>query len=232
MISRNFARGFVDLPLNLAVDGRAKVSGVLTVEFELATNNENSIHRDRDAASATPPSRLSGYNSAIIWVLVRGIGAMKEPNRREPFISDGREGGQAHDELFDSRLPPKDERDTRLHIAAIAVTLVCGLFVADWVYQRYAEYRAAQTLKEMVTDLQESTSAAAEQSRREAERTRLALREQRANTNQGKRLAKNCSDWRRAHQDIGGPTTEREMKRHCRLYEEYLDKGSVARSVS
>jgi hypothetical protein len=66
MISQNFARGFVDWPLNLAVDGRAKVAGVLTVEFELATNNETSIHCDRDAASATPPSRLSAYNSAMI----------------------------------------------------------------------------------------------------------------------------------------------------------------------
>jgi hypothetical protein len=157
---------------------------------------------------------------------------MKEPNRREPFISDGREGDPDHDELFHPPLPPKDELDPRLRVAGIAVTLVCGLLIADWVYQRYAAYRAVQALKEMVTDLQESSSAAAEQSRQEAERTRLALREQRANTNQGKRLAKNCSDWRRAHQDIGGPTTEREMKRHCRLYEEYLDKGSVARSVS
>jgi hypothetical protein len=66
MISRNFARGFVDRPLNLAVDGSAKVAGVPTVEFELASNNETSIHRDRDAASATPPSKPSGYNSAFI----------------------------------------------------------------------------------------------------------------------------------------------------------------------
>jgi hypothetical protein len=66
MISQNFAHGFMDWPLNLAVDGSAKVAGVLTVEFELATNNENSILRDRDAASATPPSRLSGYNSGVI----------------------------------------------------------------------------------------------------------------------------------------------------------------------
>jgi hypothetical protein len=156
---------------------------------------------------------------------------MKEPNRREPFISDGRAGGQDHDELFDSRLPPKDELDPRLRVAAIAVTLVCGLFVADWVYQRYAEYRAAQTLKEMVTDLQESTSAAAEQSRREAERTRLALREQRASTNQGKWLAKNCSDWRRAYENLGVPTAEREMKHHCGLYEEYLATGIAVTPV-
>jgi hypothetical protein len=56
----------MDWPLNPAVDSSAMGAGVPTVEFELATNNENSIHRDRDAASATPPSKLSGYNSAII----------------------------------------------------------------------------------------------------------------------------------------------------------------------
>ena len=97
--------------------------------------------------------------------------------------------------------------------------------MVDWAYQRYAQYRAAQALNEMVADLEKTTQAAAEQSRREAERRHQALREQRANTNQGKWLAKNCSDWRRAYEDLGAPTTEREMKRHCRLYEEYLATG-------
>lgn len=57
------------------------------------------------------------------------------------------------------------------------------------------------------------------------ERRRVALREERANTNQSKWLARNCSDWRRAHEDIGGPTAEREMKRHCKIYERYLETG-------
>jgi hypothetical protein len=168
--------------------------------------------------------------------------------RKEPGFSDPEQ--QSHqDDLFDSRLPPKDELDPRLRVAAIAVTLVCALFIADWAYQRYAEYRAVQALNEMVADLEETTQAAtrslqrqaresaaqrqaaAERTRREADRRRLALREQRGNTTQGKWLAKNCSDWRQAHQDIGGPTAEREMKRHCRLYEEYLETGIAVTPV-
>ena len=74
-------------------------------------------------------------------------------------------------------------------------------------------------------------TARAEQARREAERRRLALREQRANTNQGKWLAKNCSEWRRAHEDIGGPTAEVEMRRHCALYDKYLETGIAVTPV-
>jgi hypothetical protein len=75
------------------------------------------------------------------------------------------------------------------------------------------------------------SQAAAEQRKREAERSRLALREQRANTNQGKWLAKNCSDWRRAYDDLGAPTAQREMRRHCHIYEEYLDTGIAVTPV-
>ena len=164
--------------------------------------------------------------------------------RREPEFSDSDQQRQRdQDDLFNSRLPPKDNLDPRLRLAAIAVIVVCALIVVDWVYQRYTEYRAAQALNEMVTGLEETTEAAtkalqrqarenaaqrqaaAEQSRREVERRRLALREQRASTNQGKWLAKNCSDWRRAYEDLGAPTAEREMKRNCRLFEEYLETG-------
>lgn len=174
---------------------------------------------------------------------------MSESNdRKEPGFSDS-EHQSHHDDLFDSRLPPKDELDPRLRVAAIAVTLVCALFIADWAYQRYAEYRAVQALKEMVSGFKASTQAAtrslqrqaresaaqrqaaAERNRIETERRRSDQREQRASTNQGKWLAKNCSDWRRAHQDIGGPTAEREMTRHCRLYEEYLDTGIAVTPV-
>ena len=63
------------------------------------------------------------------------------------------------------------------------------------------------------------------------ERRCVALREERANTNQGKWLAKNCSDWRRAYDDLGAPTAEREMRRHCRIYEEYLDTGIAVTPV-
>lgn len=54
----------------------------------------------------------------------------------------------------------------------------------SWVYRRYAEYRAVQALMEMVTDSHETSSEA-------AETRRLALHEQRANTNRCKWLAKN-----------------------------------------
>jgi len=83
-----------------------------------------------------------------------------------------------------------------------------------------------------MADLEESVEASAaqlranaERNRREAERQRLALREQRASTKQGKWLSMNCSDWRRTYNDLKAATAKREMQRHCRLYERYLETG-------
>lgn len=157
--------------------------------------------------------------------------------RKEPVFSDSnRRRQQDHDDLFDSRLPPKDELDPRIRVAIISVSIVCGLFIADWLYERYTEYRAVQMLEQMAKaatqSLQESTQRSmdqlresSERARQEAEHRRLALRDQRAETNRGKWLAKNCSDWRRAYEDLEAPTAEREMKRHCEIYEKYLQTG-------
>lgn len=50
----------------------------------------------------------------------------QENVRKEPVFSDSEDQRHhEHDELFDSRLPPKEDLDPRLRLAAIAVTLVC-----------------------------------------------------------------------------------------------------------
>lgn len=173
-----------------------------------------------------------------------------QESKQEPFFSDSENTKQSdHDPLFDSRQPPRDELDPRLRLAAIGIATVCALFVVDWGYDRYVEYRARQALNEMLMGLQETTEAAtrslqqearasakrrqalAEVNRQETERRRLALRVQRASTNQGKWLSKNCSDWRRAYKDLKAPTAKAEMKRHCDSYEKYLETGIAVTPV-
>jgi hypothetical protein len=164
---------------------------------------------------------------------------MSDPEgRKEPVFSEPHDGDERfRSDPFDSRLPPRD-RDPRLRLAAFAVVFVCSVIFIEWGVQKYLEYRAIQAMNAALVELEASSKASAERARlleararEEAERRRLALREQRANTNQGKWLAKTCSDWRRAHEDIGGPTAEREMRRHCRVYEEYLDTGIAVTPV-
>ena len=116
-------------------------------------------------------------------------------------------------------------------IQTFAVVFVCSVVFIEWAVQKYFDYRAVQAVTSALTELEESNKARAEQARREAERRRLALREQRANTNQGKWLAKNCSHWRRAHEDIGGPTAVAEMRRHCEFYDKYLETGIAVTPV-
>ncbi|NEZ04283.1 hypothetical protein G4Y73_09015 [Wenzhouxiangella sp. XN201] len=159
-----------------------------------------------------------------------------QDSKHEPYFSDSDESKQAdHDPLFDSRQSPREELDPRIRLAAFAVVFICSVFFIEWGIQKYHEYRANQAMKEMMADLEKSVQASAaqlrattERNRREAERKHLALREQRANTSQGKWLAKNCADWRRAHESLQAPTAEAEMKRHCDLYEKYLSTGIAA----
>jgi t-SNARE complex subunit (syntaxin) len=84
-----------------------------------------------------------------------------------------------------------------------------------------------QTLQASTAELQATT----ERNRKDAERRHLALRKQRASTNDGKWLAKNCSDWRRSYNQLKAATAEREMKRHCEIYERYLETGIAKSSV-
>lgn len=160
-------------------------------------------------------------------------------SRKEPRFSDPGDQGDPEDELFDSRLPSQDKLDPRLRLAALAVLFICSIFFIEWGIQKYYEYRANQALKEMMAGMEESIEASAaelramtERNRQEAENRRLALREQRASTNQGKWLAKNCSDWRRTYDDLKAATAEREMQRHCRLYERYLETGIAKTPVN
>lgn len=92
----------------------------------------------------------------------------KNDSKEPVFSGSERQRRCEHDDLFDSRLLPKDSLDPRLRLAAIAVTLVCALFIADWAYQRYTEYRAVQALKEMVTGVEEAGQAASRSLQRQA----------------------------------------------------------------
>lgn len=152
-------------------------------------------------------------------------------SHKEPTFSESGDQPNRDDELFDSRLPRRDKLDPRLRLAAIAVVIACTIFVADRFYQRYMERQAVEELNEMFTGFADTAEAEMRQARAESERRMATLRKQRANTNQGKWLAKNCSDWRRTYEDLGSATAEREMKKHCRIYEKYLNTGIAATRI-
>ena len=44
----------------------------------------------------------------------------------------------------------------------------------------------------------------------------------------GMRLAKNCSEWQIAHEDMQTQTSERGMKKHCDEYKNYIETGVLS----
>jgi hypothetical protein len=144
-------------------------------------------------------------------------------SRREPFFSESEDHERPLDPGFYSPPGPWERIEPTIRLAAFAVLFVCAVLLIEWGTDKFSEYRAVQAANAAVAELEAANRARAA----EAERRQRALRERRADTNQGKWLAKNCSDWRRTYDDLGAPTAQREMRRHCRIYQHYLDTGRV-----
>lgn len=159
----------------------------------------------------------------------------QDEQRREPVFS-AREESSASD-AREPMLAPEDfpsefgaSRETINHglifkVAAAALTLACGLFVADRLHQRYLEQQAIRELNAMIEGFVEQANAMNEQATRQARARQQRLERERANSRVGGWLAKNCSDWRQAHSQMPGPTSRAEMKRHCDLYDRYIKTG-------
>lgn len=77
-----------------------------------------------------------------------------------------------------------------------------------------------QELKEY---LQANTIKIAQQTETE----RLAAMHQRDNSPLGKQLQRDCEDWLTAKKNTPGYTTERESKKKCNKYHEYIETGRL-----
>lgn len=76
---------------------------------------------------------------------------------------------------------------------------------------------ADETAAQVQSDLQESSE------RRAAEQ-----RERRRESDRGQTLARQCDEWRSAHNELDTYTTEQNMDRYCGAYHEYVQTGRVS----
>lgn len=146
--------------------------------------------------------------------------------RIEPVLGESSERQASPEPLVLE--PSRDSRWSELppviRLASLAIVVACSIFVADWVYQRYVEYRAALALKAIV----EQAGAGVAAMDRQAEARQAYQRQARASSAQGRWMHRNCEDWRRSYGDRRLPTAREEMRRHCQAYERYLETGQVA----
>ena len=129
------------------------------------------------------------------------------------------------DASSDSPALPENNNNLIFKVAAVALILACGLYMADRLYQRYLEQQALREINSMVEGWIDQANAMNEQMSREARERQRRLMQQRANSREGRWLGRNCYDWRQTHAQMPGPTSQTEMKRHCDLYERYLQTG-------
>ena len=118
-----------------------------------------------------------------------------------------------------------------VRLTLFAITTACLVFIIDIGLDRAIEYRTTRQIQQEAQALLDEMeqSAANEQARQELQIQRQ--RAARAQTTPGKWLAKNCSDWTRAWNQLKAPTAEIERKKHCGRYETYLATGVAPRDA-
>ena len=150
-------------------------------------------------------------------------------SRKEPRFSDLQDSAEAPVPANDD---PEPEPESAMHpmakLALLAIILACLAFVADRGYQRYQEYRLMQELQALVDGFEQSIQNLNEDQRAQQEQ----IRRNRAASSDGRWLAKNCEDWRLAHQNNPQPTSRTEMRHHCQTYERYLATGMAPRRIN
>jgi hypothetical protein len=150
-------------------------------------------------------------------------------SRKEPTLSDPQDSGGTPVSFYDD---PEPESNSSMHpmakLALLAVILACLAFVADRGYQRYQECRLMQELQALADGFEQSM-----QNLNEEQRARqVQIRRNREASSDGRWLAKNCADWRRAYQNNPQPTSRSEMRHHCQIYERYLSTGIAPRRTN
>jgi len=151
--------------------------------------------------------------------------------------------GQTKDDSILRELRELKERDFSLKWV-VAIAAFVGLFFVGerllaWHLRnqvieqaREAMAQIAQQVPNPVKEAQDELEEFSEKQKRRAEeiqrenQARLAeIRRERESSTTGRWLAKNCSDWTRAWNQLEAETARKEMKRHCEIYKRYLQTG-------
>lgn len=117
-------------------------------------------------------------------------------------------------------------------LLVILVGVAGGNLMADWIRGHIAAYRAqqpaggaAKTSGPRSSQAQEPAGStipfAGDLIRAQQEQAR----EQRRRDRDGVRLARACEEWRQANAQLKSETAATEMKKHCGIYERYVQDG-------
>ena len=117
-------------------------------------------------------------------------------------------------------------------LLVILIGVAGGNLISHWVSAQLLAYRAEQAM----VNVPKSGRTAATQGQDSAgsriplagdlfRQTQEPAREQRRRDRDGVRLGRACEEWRQANAQLNSETTGAEMKRHCGIYERYVQDG-------
>jgi biopolymer transport protein ExbB/TolQ len=117
-------------------------------------------------------------------------------------------------------------------LAVVIVGVVIGNLISNWITTKVAANDVERAVAELSKSAAEGTSRARDAAITQAQKAANALaplqdeaREQRRRDRDGVRLAQSCEEWRRANAQLKSDTTKTEMRKHCDIYDRYIQHG-------
>jgi hypothetical protein len=114
----------------------------------------------------------------------------------------------------------------------IAAGVALGNLASQWLAAEVAALQAERAVNELSKSAADKATKAAEAAVSQAQKAAAQwggaadyAQTQRRQDRDGRRLFQACDDWRNAHAQLKTETTHTEMKKHCGLYERYVEHG-------
>ena len=124
-----------------------------------------------------------------------------------------------------------------LLLIVITIGVAAGNLLSNWIIASYlsaevkkASVEISKALSKKPKKVQKIVTKPTKSIVTEDVSDQQLLIEQRILDKNGVRLAKNCSEWTVAHKDMQTQTSERGMKKHCELYDDYIKTGELPRN--
>jgi len=138
-------------------------------------------------------------------------------------------------------MPSVNRGTTNVNYLVLLLVIILGVVIGNLISNWITTKVAATGVEQAVADLSKSTADATKRARdaavTQAQKAASALaplqdevREQRRRDRDGMRLGQSCEEWRRAHAQLNSDTTKSEMRKHCDIYDRYVQHGVLPQS--
>ncbi len=120
-------------------------------------------------------------------------------------------------------------------LLVIIIGVIAGNLISNWITANFIEIEVQTTNVEISKEATKQTEKVEQKVNKQQETPKIQeitnqeyLMKQRELDDIGMRLAKNCSEWQIAHEDMQTQTSERGMKKHCDEYKSYIETGVLS----